>query len=125
MKKLAPSAIASVSFSVAYGLGLEREGYQAKVFGAGRFPAQVRERRSINSCHRPGSFENVDFDDCPSNKNRQQWSRANLMAAVRVLLSITPAASAGGNSIPSAASSISVLSPGLARPALVGSFPDP
>ena len=83
------------------------------------------QRRSINSCHRPGSFENVDFDDCPSNKNRQQWSRANLMAAVRVLLSITPAASAGGNSIPSAASSISVLSPGLARPALVGSFPDP
>jgi hypothetical protein len=67
----------------------------------------------INSCHRPGSFKNVDLDDRPSNKNRQPWSRANLVAAVRVLSSITPAASPGGNSIPSVASCISVLSPGI------------
>jgi hypothetical protein len=71
------------------------------------------QRLSINACHRPGSLKNVDLDECPSNKNRQPWSRANLVAALRVLSSITPAASPGGNSIPSATSSISVLSPGI------------
>src|SRR4029077_2794417 len=66
---------------------------------------------SINSYHRPGSFKNVNFDDRSSNKNRQLWSRANLVAALRVLGSITAAVSPGGNSIPSVSLSISMLSP--------------
>jgi hypothetical protein len=53
----------------------------------------------------------VNLDDRSSNKNRHLWSRANLVAALRVLGSITAAVSPGGNSIPSVSLSISMLSP--------------